>query len=833
MGMKLKLPLKIALSVSVMLLIVALAVGTGATLSEQTKEPPAGTETSESTGTSPEPETTTEVQEGSTAVEKTVTGFAVSYGTGASVFKEGQPFSSEGYVGTVLYSDGTSAQITASEMSFSPTEPLAQNNTSITFSTPLTTMTSTLTIAVTAADSLDATGSTYKDTYRAGEDPFDPTGITFRIKYVDGSFSDLPVPIADCVFTPALDETLPSTVSSVTASYMLGEHELTASLPVTVRQVTAGSVRIGAISAELREGYPLALDKDSLDVYATFDGDSTETKVKNFTVAGIGEPIVPGSDGKVKVTVYVDTVSASKKFDAIALDPELTQVTAAQTKHYYLGDAIDTTGITVSVEWTDGKSEDVTSLVVLNAPETYTAGSTVTASFGNVPLSLEDVIVLHVPSIEILRQPDKTEYNVGEHFDKTGIAAVVTYDDGTHQVNLTADQLTLKSDAPLTAEDAFATLVWNGLETNVTIKVYSTGKRITSILINKNPDKIRYVEGELLDLTGLKLKITYDDDTTEIIDSLDKVTTVPSLETPLEMGKPVVIRYNLTPSLYYEATLTDLTITQSHWTAIVVTTPPVKTQYGEGDAFSANGMVISAVYDNGKFVELPASSYSVTCPELIGGRFILKDGGTGYVNVSLSIKASGKECVQTVYVLPKTPKSLSLQASPKKTEYLAGERFDPTGMAVRINFTDGSYYTIPSDYYRTEPSRALTDADREITVTFRGQEAKVPINVKVTGTTPVTTPEVTTGEITTAAETGTDTSPDVSTPDETIPDTDPGQITTPEGSSAITSGETTTKPSGSTGCRGMNTIMVLWVVIIVIIVAALVGLVIYYKRNFT
>lgn len=74
-----------------------------------------------------------------------------------------------------------------------------------------------------------------------------------------------------------------------------------------------------------------------------------------------------------------------------------------------------------------------------------------------------------------------------------------------------------------------------------------------------------------------------------------------------------------------------------------------------------------------------------------------------------------------------TLESIEVNTPPDKVEYLAGESFDPTGMIIIANYSNGTTEEI--DNYSYEPSEALTEADTEVTITYEGVSATQEITV--------------------------------------------------------------------------------------------------------
>ena len=123
-----------------------------------------------------------------------------------------------------------------------------------------------------------------------------------------------------------------------------------------------------------------------------------------------------------------------------------------------------------------------------------------------------------VSSIAIATAPSKTTYTVGEKFDTTGLTLKVTYSDDTTEIISSGF-----SWAPATLNTAGTqniTITYNNktTTTSVTVNAVAT-KTVSKIEVATEPSKTTYTVGEKFDTTGLTLKVTYSDDTTEIISS--------------------------------------------------------------------------------------------------------------------------------------------------------------------------------------------------------------------------------------------------------------------------------------------------------------------------
>ena len=105
------------------------------------------------------------------------------------------------------------------------------------------------------------------------------------------------------------------------------------------------------------------------------------------------------------------------------------------------------------------------------------------------------------------------------------------------------------------------------------------------------------------------------------------------------------------------------------------------------------------------------------------------EGGTAWGFKVLSVVGDG---ATTEPVLT----GISVNTLPYKTVYTVGETFDPAGLTLTANYSDGSDQTISQGYTLSTPD-LNTAGEKIITVSYLGQEASFTIQVKEETTSPV------------------------------------------------------------------------------------------------
>lgn len=235
-------------------------------------------------------------------------------------------------------------------------------------------------------------------------------------------------------------------------------------------------------------------------------------------------------EGCSNLTVYGYKDSAADKcatynnIPFVALDAvELSSISIAtqpSKKTYYIGDSLNTSGLQLELTYSDGSTETVSSGYIVSGFSSETAGTkTVTVNYEGLTTTFN--VTVKTPTISI-SSTSKT-LTVGD----TATLTVTTTPSGqsvswtssnTNVVSVSNGVVTAKASgtAVITAK-----LTYNGKTYSSTcnITVNSTQKTLSSISISSNPTKTTYEIGESLNTSGLKLKLTYSDGSTEIISS--------------------------------------------------------------------------------------------------------------------------------------------------------------------------------------------------------------------------------------------------------------------------------------------------------------------------
>ena len=175
---------------------------------------------------------------------------------------------------------------------------------------------------------------------------------------------------------------------------------------------------------------------------------------------------------------------------------------------------------------------------------------------------------------------------------------------------------------------------------------------------------------------------------------------------------------------------------------------PCRTNYTEGETLDPAGLVLELKYSDGSTA---AAAYSgetaadFTFTPALDQQLTTSD-------TEVTVEYAGKAATFNINVQPAmvTITSVEVAAGPDKTEYTEGETLDPTGLVLRVIYSDGSDGTIgynagTADWFDFKPDlgTALTTDIKEVAVTYQHHTANftVTVNGKDPGTDPDPEPE--------------------------------------------------------------------------------------------
>ena len=205
-----------------------------------------------------------------------------------------------------------------------------------------------------------------------------------------------------------------------------------------------------------------------------------------------------------------------------------------------------------------------------------------------------ELVIKEVAKIEVSKMPSKTSYIQNyEKLNLTGGELKISYNDGTSEfISMTNTNITTTgfNNSKLGKN----TITVSYKEKTTTFDVSIVEKSIEKIEIYTKPSKTSYIQNyEELDLTGGKIKATYNDNSTETLDMTNSNIVVSGFDNT-KVG-------NLTLNVTYKEKTTtfDVSIVEKSIEKIEIYTKPTKTSYIQNvDELDLTGGKIKIIYND-------------------------------------------------------------------------------------------------------------------------------------------------------------------------------------------------------------------------------------------
>ena len=534
-----------------------------------------------------------------------------------------------------------------------------------------------------------------KKTYTVGE-KFDPTGMIVKLTYSDGSTKEI---TSGYTYTPmgAMNTVGQQTIAVAYQGKGTG-------FKVTV-EPSLNSISIKAKPSKLTYTVGETLNTSGLKLTATYSDGTTKEITSGFTCT----PTKLSTKGQQLITLKYGNVSTSFYVTVNGAGVKQIRVTQRPTKTTYAtGNTLNTSGMKVTVTYTDGSTKVITSGFTCTPTKLETVGTQwITVKYGGTATAFNVKVEQRAQSIRVITKPSKTAYVVGNTLNTSGMKVRATYSDGTTK-DVTSG-FTCTPTKLTTAGNQWITVVYAGQSTAFSVKVEPKAK---TLRISQQPTKKTYTVGDVLNTSGLQLIATYDDGTAKVV-------------TSGFVCSPVVLNTagNQWITVIYggQSTAYSVKVTKAV-SNVTIANKPNKQTYTVGDTFAPAGMKLKVTYSDNT-TEVITSGYTYTPTGKLNTegqqKIVVSYGGksTGfYVTVN---KPSGN-----------TVTSVLIGKLPTKKTYKRGETFDPTGMTVKVTYADGTTSVMAGGYTYT-PSAPLTKAGQQvITVGYGGKYTGFKVTVE-------------------------------------------------------------------------------------------------------
>lgn len=451
-------------------------------------------------------------------------------------------------------------------------------------------------------------------------------------------------------------------------------------------------------------------------VLEVFYGDGSSSVVTNgFTLSNVDM----SRAGTKKVTVRYGDKTTEFMIDVRNKDVLTLQsirIDKLPKTNYYVGESIDTTGLTLVATYSDGSTRKISAGYEVSQVSLDTVGTKkVTVKYDGKETSY-DVVVrkrmenITISKIEIESLPSKVKYNVGDSLSTKGLSLRVTYSDGAVKIvnsGFTVGNVNLNSRGTKKV-----TIKYEGK--TVTYDIYVSELQVAEISIISLPERLVYYVGDTYTSDGLVLGVKYSNgETTEVRKNYE--TSIVSGSTLSIVGETrVVVTYGGKKTYY------TINVINKNKESMIVSRYPFKTEYYLGEILDLSGLELKYVDSNGK-VEIISSGYESSIPD----KTTLMEPG----NIRIKIRYGNFEFDIDIVVL--TIKSLEIKADTLQTTYAVGDTFNADDIVLIANCSDGKKREISKGYEVSIPQQYVFDnkGSKEVTITYG--DKKVTTSVKV------------------------------------------------------------------------------------------------------
>lgn len=238
-------------------------------------------------------------------------------------------------------------------------------------------------------------------------------------------------------------------------------------------------------------------------IITAYYNDNTSEQVTGYTLSS------PDMSAYGSKTVTVTFDEKTVDFSILVVDISGIEIKTPPAKQeYFVGDTLDSAGLTVLVKYTDGTSETITSGFTVSELDSLSIGEKeITVSYKNHTATFK-VLVYELQGIRITHYPEKTYYRVGETFDPTGLVVVAMRTDNTEKeiTDYTVSGFDSSKVGTKTITVSYQTEI-DGIETFIgydefEIKVTKDGTNPFEDNTDPINVKIHWINGEFEDLTN-------------------------------------------------------------------------------------------------------------------------------------------------------------------------------------------------------------------------------------------------------------------------------------------------------------------------------------------
>ena len=448
------------------------------------------------------------------------------------------------------------------------------------------------------------------------------------------------------------------------------------------------------------------------------EGKNQNTEVEyNWSISGdtLGCSIVPnGADcllvvghSSGTITVVVKTNKGNKEgvlkvTIAEKVLQSLSVVTMPEKTSYIEGQAFIPQGMKISAEYENFKEEVTEYVVKPNRPLVSSdTGVTVEYSLNGVTKTVVIPITVAPKTLEsIFAKQTKDVYIEGEVLTTSSFIVTAHYEYCEQVVT----SFKILNELPLSVGTTQVTLTYeeNEIVKETSLLINVKPKTLQAISIESAALRTEYTEGELFDVTGIKVIKQY-----EFLQEIATEWTIDKGSFLVPNDKRIVV--SCTENGVTKNAEISITVIPRKLQSIEVTVQPNTINYIEGQTFDSTGIEVVAHYE---FMTIRVMNFTI---DEVTSLLPTVD------NISISYTENGitKQTLVAISVTPKTLQGLEIVSLPNKIQYVEGQSLLLDGLSVKAIY---EFVEMPITDIVVEPKSNLKIGDEEVSISYTDGE---------------------------------------------------------------------------------------------------------------
>ena len=448
---------------------------------------------------------------------------------------------------------------------------------------------------------------------------------------------------------------------------------------------------------------------------------------------------------------------------------------------YNIGEDLNTDGLELELTYNDNSTGRVTSGFATSGFDSSTAGTqTVTVTYGGRTATFNVTVIKTLSSISVCTQPTKTTYDIGESLNTEGLELELKYNDNSTE--RVTDGFTVSELDSATAGTKTVTVTYGGKTATFGVTVNERVATLVGISVYTQPTKTTYDIGEDLETAGLKLELTYSDNskgyvTTDFTTSgFDSSTAGTKTVTVTYEGKTATFDVTIKAKPVIPSDTLRVHIGEEYYDIKVGNIFTVKKSVILPEGYSVQGgkyalyydsEYLAAVYTNEADEEYVSTDLSISpvCGLMAGNQGIsvayatskylrknwLNANKDNFATFTFEAKASGEITIREVFEIGvfssdktkesieqfddgtyttviRTLSAISICTEPTTTTYDIGESLNTEGLELELTYSDNSTERVTSGF-TTSGFDSTATGTKTVTVTYGGYTATFNVTV--------------------------------------------------------------------------------------------------------